>query len=52
MYTSPIKALDFLENHAQDFDLVLAEVHMEELNGFAFLTASRKIHKSIQVISK
>ncbi|KAF2933483.1 two-component response regulator ORR29-like [Oryza sativa Japonica Group] len=50
VYTSPIKALDFLENHAQDFDLVLAEVHMEELNGFAFLTASRKIHKSIQVI--
>ncbi|KAF2933482.1 hypothetical protein DAI22_04g086100 [Oryza sativa Japonica Group] len=51
VYTSPIKALDFLENHAQDFDLVLAEVHMEELNGFAFLTASRKIHKSIQVIN-
>ncbi|XP_052152545.1 two-component response regulator ORR29-like [Oryza glaberrima] len=50
VYTSPIKALDFLENHAQDFDLVLAEVHMEELNGFAFLMASRKIHKSIQVI--
>uniref|UniRef100_A0A0E0DCS4 Response regulatory domain-containing protein n=1 Tax=Oryza meridionalis TaxID=40149 RepID=A0A0E0DCS4_9ORYZ len=51
VYTSPIKALDFLENHAQDFDLVLVEVHMEELNGFAFLTASRKIHKSIQVIN-
>uniref|UniRef100_A0A0E0KPA4 Response regulatory domain-containing protein n=1 Tax=Oryza punctata TaxID=4537 RepID=A0A0E0KPA4_ORYPU len=51
VYTSPIKALDFLENHAQDFDLVLAEVQMEELNGFAFLTASKKIHKSIQVIN-
>ncbi|KAF0893863.1 hypothetical protein E2562_031400 [Oryza meyeriana var. granulata] len=32
VYTSPIKALDYLENHAQDFDLVLADVHMEELH--------------------
>uniref|UniRef100_A0A0D9WE85 Response regulatory domain-containing protein n=1 Tax=Leersia perrieri TaxID=77586 RepID=A0A0D9WE85_9ORYZ len=50
VYTSPIKALKFLENHAHDFDLVLAAVHMEEVDGFTSLTAAREIYNSIQVI--
>ncbi|KAB8095309.1 hypothetical protein EE612_023263 [Oryza sativa] len=50
VFTSPIKALDFLQNHAEGVDLVLADVHMEEMNGFDFLKVARELHKSIQVI--
>uniref|UniRef100_A0A0E0KPA3 Two-component response regulator ORR29 n=1 Tax=Oryza punctata TaxID=4537 RepID=A0A0E0KPA3_ORYPU len=50
VFTSPIKALDFLQNHAEGVDLVLADVHMEEMNGFDFLKAARELHRSIQVI--
>lgn len=31
---------------------MLADVHMEEMNGFDFLKVARELHKSIQVISK
>ncbi|XP_066165888.1 two-component response regulator ORR29 [Oryza sativa Japonica Group] len=51
VFTSPIKALDFLQNHAEGVDLVLADVHMEEMNGFDFLKVARELHKSIQVIN-
>uniref|UniRef100_A0A0D9WE52 Response regulatory domain-containing protein n=1 Tax=Leersia perrieri TaxID=77586 RepID=A0A0D9WE52_9ORYZ len=50
VYTSPIKSLKVLENHAQDFDLVLTAVHMEELDGLTFLTSAREFYRSIQVI--
>ncbi|XP_072151391.1 two-component response regulator ORR29 [Setaria viridis] len=50
-YTSPIKALDFLEGHAQEVDMALVAVHMEEMHGFQFLDVVREDHKNIQVIS-
>nr|TKW03767.1 hypothetical protein SEVIR_7G064600v2 [Setaria viridis] len=49
-YTSPIKALDFLEGHAQEVDMALVAVHMEEMHGFQFLDVVREDHKNIQVI--
>ncbi|PUZ46686.1 hypothetical protein GQ55_7G101400 [Panicum hallii var. hallii] len=49
-YTSPIKALEFLEGHAQEVDLALVAVHMEELHGFQFLDIVRDAHKNVQVI--
>jgi two-component SAPR family response regulator len=51
-YTSPIKALEFLEGHAQEVDLALVAVHMEELHGFQFLDIVSDAHKNVQVISK
>lgn len=51
-YTSPIKALEFLEGHAQEIDVALVAVHMEEMHGFQFLDIDREAHKIIQVISK
>uniref|UniRef100_A0A0D9ZJA2 Response regulatory domain-containing protein n=1 Tax=Oryza glumipatula TaxID=40148 RepID=A0A0D9ZJA2_9ORYZ len=51
VFTSPIKALDFLQNQAEGVHLVLADVQMEEMNGFEFLKVARELHKSIQVIS-
>uniref|UniRef100_A0A0D9W3N2 Response regulatory domain-containing protein n=1 Tax=Leersia perrieri TaxID=77586 RepID=A0A0D9W3N2_9ORYZ len=50
VFTSPMKALYFLKNHAEGVDLVLVDVHMEEMTGFEFLKVAREIHKSIQVI--
>ncbi|EAY93660.1 hypothetical protein OsI_15446 [Oryza sativa Indica Group] len=50
VFTSPIKALDFLQNQAEGVHLVLADVQMEEMNGFEFLKVARELHKSIQVI--
>ena len=52
VYTSPIKALDFLKHHEQDVDFILVAVHMKEMHGFQFLDISREMHKSLQVISK
>ncbi|PVH35124.1 hypothetical protein PAHAL_7G109900 [Panicum hallii] len=49
-YTSPIKALEFLEGHAQEVDLALVAVHMEELHGFQFLDIVSDAHKNVQVI--
>ena len=51
-YTSPIEALEFLEGHAQEVDLALVAVNMEELHGFQFLDIVRDAHKNVQVISK
>uniref|UniRef100_A0A0D9W3Q0 Response regulatory domain-containing protein n=1 Tax=Leersia perrieri TaxID=77586 RepID=A0A0D9W3Q0_9ORYZ len=50
VFTSPMKALYFLKNLAEGVDLVLVDVHMEEMTGFEFLKVAREIHKSIQVI--
>jgi CheY-like chemotaxis protein len=52
VYTSPIKELNFLEDHEQDVDFVLVSVHMKEMHGFQFLDMSREMHKNLQVISK
>jgi CheY-like chemotaxis protein len=52
VYTSPIKALNFLEDHEQDVDFVLVSVHMKELHGFQFLDMTREMLKNLQVISK
>uniref|UniRef100_A0A0E0DCS5 Response regulatory domain-containing protein n=1 Tax=Oryza meridionalis TaxID=40149 RepID=A0A0E0DCS5_9ORYZ len=50
VFTSPIKALEFLQNQAKGVRLVLADIQMEEMNGFEFLKVARELHKSIQVI--
>ncbi|CAN6234670.1 unnamed protein product [Urochloa humidicola] len=49
-YTSPMKAIDFLEGHAQEVDLALVAVHMREMHGYQFLDMVREHHKNIQVI--
>ncbi|OEL16759.1 Two-component response regulator ORR29 [Dichanthelium oligosanthes] len=36
-YTSPLQALDLLEGHAQEVDVALVALHMEEMHGFQFL---------------
>ncbi|TVU13779.1 hypothetical protein EJB05_37205, partial [Eragrostis curvula] len=50
VYTSPIKALDFLKDHEADVDFVLVAVHMREMHGFQFLDISREMHRNLQVI--
>ncbi|KAL6631373.1 hypothetical protein ACP70R_028223 [Stipagrostis hirtigluma subsp. patula] len=50
VYTSPIKALNFLKDHAQDVDFLLVAVNMKEIPGFQFLDIARKMHQNIQVI--
>ncbi|TVU17063.1 hypothetical protein EJB05_33074, partial [Eragrostis curvula] len=50
VYTSPIKALDFLKDHEADVDFVLVAVHMKEMHGFQFLDISREMHRNLQVI--
>ncbi|CAL5034858.1 unnamed protein product [Urochloa decumbens] len=49
-YTSPLKAIDFLEGHALEVDLALVAVHMREMHGYQFLDMVREHHKNIQVI--
>ncbi|XP_062227340.1 two-component response regulator ORR29-like [Phragmites australis] len=50
VYTSPIKALKFLEDHEDEVDFLLVEVQMKEMHGFQFLDISRDVHKKLQVI--
>jgi CheY-like chemotaxis protein len=52
VYASPVDALKFLKDHQRDTDFALVEVNMKEMHGFQFLDMSRKLHKSLQVISK
>ncbi|XP_006653287.1 two-component response regulator ORR29-like [Oryza brachyantha] len=50
VYTSPVNALLFLENYAQDVAFVLAAVDMNQLSGFQFLEAARGQREDLQVI--
>lgn len=52
VYMSPIRALNFRKDHAQDVDFLLVAVHMQEVPGFQFHDMAIKMHKNIQVISK
>nr|CAB3484214.1 unnamed protein product [Digitaria exilis] len=52
VYNSPITALNFLKDHAQEVDFLLVAVHMQEVSGFQFLNMAIKMHRNIQVISK
>ncbi len=52
VYSSPVNALVFLENNAQDVAVVLAAVDMKQLSGFQFLEAARVKRQDLQVISK
>ncbi|CAO1939119.1 unnamed protein product [Urochloa humidicola] len=49
-YTSPMKAIEFLGDHAHEVDLALVAVHMREMHGYQFLDMIREHHKNIQVI--
>ncbi|XP_052151355.1 two-component response regulator ORR29-like [Oryza glaberrima] len=50
VYSSPVNALVFLENNAQDVAVVLAAVDMKQLSGFQFLEAARVKRQDLQVI--
>ncbi|KAF0893862.1 hypothetical protein E2562_031399 [Oryza meyeriana var. granulata] len=50
VYSSPVNALIFLENNAEDVALVLAAVDMKQLSGFQFLEAAKGKRKDLQVI--
>ncbi|KAB8095308.1 hypothetical protein EE612_023261 [Oryza sativa] len=52
VYSSPVNALVFLENNAQDVAVVLVAVDMKQLSGFQFLEAARVKRQDLQVISK
>ncbi|CAL5032865.1 unnamed protein product [Urochloa decumbens] len=47
VYTSPIMALNFLKDHAQDVDFLLVAMHMQEISGFQFLEIATKMHRNI-----
>ncbi|KAL6851563.1 hypothetical protein ACP4OV_020496 [Aristida adscensionis] len=51
VYTSPVKALNFLEGNAQVVDFILVAMDMEEMHGLRFLDTVREMHKNLQVIS-
>ncbi|KAL6607007.1 hypothetical protein ACP70R_042660 [Stipagrostis hirtigluma subsp. patula] len=50
VYTSPIKALNFVKDYAQDVHFLLVAVNMKEMSGFQFLDIARNMHQNIQVI--
>ena len=52
VFTNPREALNFLNDHAQDIDLLLVAVDMEEILGFEFLDMATEMYENIQVISK
>uniref|UniRef100_A0A0D9WE51 Response regulatory domain-containing protein n=1 Tax=Leersia perrieri TaxID=77586 RepID=A0A0D9WE51_9ORYZ len=50
VYSSPVSALTFLENNAQDVGFILAAVDMKQLSGFEFLQAAIQKCEDLQVI--
>ncbi|CAL5032870.1 unnamed protein product [Urochloa decumbens] len=50
VYTSPVEALKFLQDHGKAIDFALVAMNMEEMHGFQFLEISRESHKNLQVI--
>ncbi|CAL5028120.1 unnamed protein product [Urochloa decumbens] len=50
VYTSPVEALKFLQDHGKAIDFALVAMNMKEMHGFQFLDISRESHKNLQVI--
>ncbi|MAS87114.1 MAG: hypothetical protein CMH30_03930 [Micavibrio sp.] len=49
-FTKPLEALSYMQQNPDQFDLVLADLYMEEMNGIDIMLAAQNINPNVKTL--